>query len=60
MNTLTLHACVYTQLSLQRLICNVSGQMGIIGQRHGRLILMCQSVPSYRLLPIGTYEPMIT
>ena len=30
------------------------------GQRHGRWILMCQSVPSYRLLPRGTYKPITT
>ena len=31
-----------------------------VGQRHGIWILMYQSVPSYRLLLRGTYQPMIT
>ena len=30
-----------------------------IGQRHGIWIVMCQSVPSYRLQARGTYQPMI-
>ena len=31
-----------------------------VGQRHGRWILMCQSVPSYRLLLWGTYQHIST